>query len=129
MHKPPRFLAAAALAASFALGACNSEPETIVANRYDPQADELEKAAPVELPPAIQASRTYRCRDNALVYADFYTNDTVHVRINERSAEGVRLTAEGGTPPYTGDGWSVSANADQISLTAPGRGTQTCRTG
>lgn len=128
MHKASRSLAAAALAASFALAACNSEPETIVANRYDPQAEALKNAAPVELPPAIQASRTYRCRDNSLVYADFYTNDTAQVRAGQRSADAVTLRAEGGTPPYTAEGWSISANAEQVTITQPGRGSQSCRT-
>lgn len=126
MHKTPRFIAAAGLAASLALAACSNEPETIVGERYDPQAEALANAAPVELPPSIQASRTYRCRDNSLVYADFFTNDTVRVRLGERSAEPTVLTAEGGNPPYTAEGYSLSANATEISFTAPGRGSQTC---
>jgi hypothetical protein len=125
----PHFLAAAALAATILTAACNSEPETITANTHDPQAEALAKAPPRELPPAIQASRTYRCRDNSLLYADFYTNDTVRARINDRNATPTALTAEGGNPPYTAEGWSISADADQVTLTAPGRGTQTCRTG
>jgi hypothetical protein len=125
----PRFLAAAALAVTILTAACNSEPETITANAHDPQAEALGKAPPRELPPAIQASRTYRCRDNSLLYADFYTDNTVRARINDRNADPTALTAEGGNPPYTAEGWSISADADQVTLTAPGRGTQTCRTG
>jgi hypothetical protein len=128
MHNTPRPLVAAALAVSFVLAACNSEPETIVADRYDPQAEALKNAPQVELPPAIQASRTYRCRDNSLVYADFYTNDTVQVRPGQRSADPVTLRAEDGTPPYTAEGWSISANAEQVTITQPGRGSQSCRT-
>jgi hypothetical protein len=120
------FLAAAAIAATLGLGACNSEPETITYNRPDAQAEALRNAAPVELPPAIQASRTYRCRDNSLVYVDFYTNDTARLRIGSRDAEVTTLTADGGEPPYTADGYSVSANAPEIRFTAPGRGTQAC---
>ncbi len=42
-----------------ALAAC--EPETIDGNeRPDPMADQLANAAPVELPPAIASSKTYR---------------------------------------------------------------------
>jgi hypothetical protein len=125
----PRFLAAAALAATIFTAACNSEPEIITANTHDPQADALAKAPPRELPPAIQSTRTYRCRDNSLLYADFYTNNTVRARINDRSAAPTVLTAEEGNPPYTAEGWSISANAEQVTLTAPGRGTQTCRAG
>ena len=121
-----RILAAAALAASFALAACNTEPETIIANTPDPQAEALKNAAPVELPPSIQASRTFRCRDNSLVYADFYTNITVRVRQGSRTAEQTTLTAEGGNPPYRAEGWSISANAEEVTLTQPGRGSQSC---
>ena len=34
-------------------------------------ANELANAAPVELPPAIAASKTYRCKDNSLVQIDW----------------------------------------------------------
>ena len=51
---------------SAALVACKQE--TIVANGpADPMADELAHAAPVELPPAIASSKTYRCKDNGVV--------------------------------------------------------------
>lgn len=119
-------LAAASLAATLMLSACNSEPEVVDPRGPDPQAEALKNAAPVELPPAIQASRTFRCRDNSLVYADFYTNNTVRVRQGSRTAEQTTLTAEGGNPPYRAEGWSISANADEVTITQPGRGSQSC---
>jgi len=115
-----------ALAATFALAACG-EPEVVTVNRYDPMADELRNAAPVEPPPMIEASHTYRCRDNSLIYVDFYTNDTALVRTERGGDPVASLTAEGGNPPYEGqEGYSISANADEISYTAPGSGTQSC---
>jgi hypothetical protein len=121
-------LAAAAIAAIVSLAACNTEPEAIQINKDDPMAEALKNAAPVEAPPMIQASHTYRCRDNSLVYIDFFTNNTAVIR-NERGGTPVAtVTAEGGNPPYTGGGYSVSANAEQISYTSPS-GTQSCRTG
>jgi hypothetical protein len=123
-------LAAASVAATLLLAACNNEPEVIDQNPPDPQAEALKNAPPVtELPPAIQASRTFRCRDNSLVYADFYTNNTVRVRQGSQTAAQTTLTAEGGNPPYRADGWSISANADQVTITQPGRASQSCRTG
>lgn len=121
-----QFRAAAPLAAALALAACNSEPETVTSELPDPQAEALKNAAPVELPPAIQAARTYRCKDNSLVYIDFYTNNTARVR-KERGGESTTLTAVAGNPPYVAEGYSVSANADQIDYTAPGAGTQSCK--
>lgn len=122
-----RFLAAAASAALLFLAACEREPDVITINEFDPQAEALANAAPVELPPAIQESRTYRCRDNTLVYVDFFTNDTARVRIGNREAEPVMLTAEGGDPPYTAEGYSISANAEQVTMILPGKGSQVCR--
>ena len=121
-----RRLTAASLAALLALGACSSEPETITAGTVDPQAEALKKAPPLtEAPPMIQASRTFRCKDNSLVYADFYTNNTARIRTEKDGAPTV-LTAQAGAP-YTAEGWSLSANAAQVTLTAPGKGTQSCK--
>lgn len=125
MHNS-KLLAVAACAAAFtSLAACNTEPEVVTANAPDPQAEALANAAPVELPPAIAATRTYRCKDNSLVYADFYTNDTVKVRA-DRAEEGTILTRGEEGDAYTADGYSVSDNAESITYTAPGKGTQAC---
>lgn len=124
MTKTPLRLAAAPLAALLALAACGKE--TIDGNA-DPQANAANTvAAPVEAPPMIQASRTYRCKDNSLLYADFYTNDSVQVR-SAKDQPPTILTAAAGQPPFTAEGYSLSANAAQISYTAPGKGTQTCK--
>ncbi len=122
-------LTAAAIAALVGLAACNTEPEAIVINKEDPMADALKNAAPVAPPPMIQASRTYRCRDNSLYYVDFYTNHSAMVRTQEGGDPVAMLTAEGGNPPYVGqEGYSVSGNGEQVSITAPGHGSQSCHT-
>lgn len=121
-----KVFAAASIAAIMSLAACNNEPETISANRNDPQAAELAKAAPVELPPSIQTSRTYRCKDNSLFYADFYTNNTAQVR-TERTGTPTTLTAAEAGKAYTADGYSLSSNGTSVSYTAPGKGTQNCK--
>ncbi|HEY0131161.1 MAG TPA: hypothetical protein VGB57_07135 [Allosphingosinicella sp.] len=123
--KSPIPFAAAPLAALLALAACGNE--TIDGNA-DPAANAAaaNNAATIEAPPMIQASRTYRCKDNSLLYADFYTNDTVQVRAAKDQPPTV-LTAAAGQPPFTAEGYSLSANEAQISYTAPGKGTQTCR--
>lgn len=123
MHKSLLLLAAPL---GLVLAACSSEPETVTFQRYDPQAEALANAAPVELPPSIRATRTYRCRDNSLVYADFFTNDTVRVRLQERTAEPTVLSAEGGEPPYVAEGFSLSGDGQQVTFASPGRSAQTC---
>ena len=113
----------AAVAAIAALAACGDE--TITVNQFDSQAKALENAAPVELPPAITASRTYRCSDNSLFYVDFYNNGTANIRTS-RDGMPTILTGTDGNPPFTADGFSVSANADNVRITAPGKNNIAC---
>lgn len=126
MQHTPRIFAAASVAAFLSLSACN-QPETVTVNNvYDPQAEALANAQPVELPPAIAASRTYRCADNSLLYAEFYTNNTVNVRVGDKAAAPAVLTAAADDAPYLSDGYSLSDNAKSVSFKAPGKGTQDC---
>ena len=123
MMKNRARLAAAALAALLALAGCKQE--TIDGNE-DPQAEALKKLPPVEAPPMIQASKTYRCKDQSLLYADSYTNNTVRVRSKKEGGEATTLTATNGQPPYTAEGYSLSGTGDQVSYTSPARGTLSC---
>lgn len=113
MHKPP-LLAAAASAALFALSACQKHgPEMI--NTYDPQAQALQNAAPVQLPPAIVDNRTYRCSDNSLFYVEFYNNNTAMIRTS-RDGPPTQLAQAGGAGAFEGSGQSVSANATHVTI-------------
>lgn len=120
------FLTASTMLAAIALSACNSEPETI--NKYDAQAEALEKAQPVARPPMILASRTFRCNDNALVYVDFFDNNTAVVRTEQGGMPVASLNAPSADGPFTADGYSVSANSTNITFVAPGKGSRTCHT-
>ena len=123
---PRTLFAAAPAAALLLLAACNKEDHNISADVNDPQAEALKNAPPVAAPPPmIQASRTYRCKDQSLLYADFYTNNTVRVR-SKQGGEATTLTAEGGQPPYKAEGYSLSANSETISYSSPGKGTLSC---
>jgi hypothetical protein len=126
MMKSPYRLSALPLAALLALAAC--ENPTIDPNKADQDnaAAAANAAASMEAPPMIQASRTYRCKDNSLLYADFYTNDTVNVRA-QKDGPGTTLTAPAAGQPYVAEGYSLSANAAQINYTAPGKGAQSCK--
>jgi hypothetical protein len=117
-----------------ALAACKQE--TIVAgDRPDPMADELANAAPVELPPAIVASKTYRCKDNSLVQIDWladnkgaYVHGDGQAQTHLKPAEAVEgkpassdLTAEGG---FVLKG---NATVSTVNLALPGKGAQVCK--
>lgn len=107
-------LAVAATALTLGLGACNQQPEAI--NEYDPQAAALRNAQPVELPPAITSSRTFRCApDNSLYFVDYYNNGTATIRTSQGGTP-TMLTGTNNAPPFTGEGYSVSANGTHITI-------------
>lgn len=117
----------AAVSLGITLTACNSAEETEAQNNQAAAATEANSAAAVQnLPPSIQASRTYRCPDNSLVYVDFYTDNTASVRLEELGTP-TKLSPADGQPPFTAEGYSVAANAERTSITLPGKGAQTCR--
>jgi len=65
------------LATAAALAGCNKENHTIVAG---PEGDNVAANAPVALPPSISASKAYRCKDNKLIYVDWMSDGTAHVK-------------------------------------------------
>ena len=125
-----------ALGAILTLSACNKDDHTLVEQGpADPMANELAKAAPVELPPSIAASKTYRCDGNKVVEIDWTERDGKPAGANYRvGAETVASTVTSapaeGTGPYTGaDGSSITGTKDaaSVKVTLPGQSTITCR--
>ena len=120
--------------AAVALAACNNKP-VVGGEQPDPMKDQLAKAAPVELPPAIAASKTYRCKDNSLVRIDWlqggkgaYLHGSGQAQTHVKPAEPIEgkpasaaLVAEGGYS-LSGD-----ATASTVSVTLPGKGAQACK--
>lgn len=95
--------------AALALAACNKEDSTIVAGPADPMAEQLNKAAPVELPPAILASKTYRCKDNSLAYVDWLSDGTARVKASKTDV---------GAAPAEG---ALSGDANSATITLNGK--------
>ncbi len=128
MHKRTRLSAAASLAAVLLLSACNSKPETVTTGAYDPDAATVAAAPPVALPPAIQDSRTYRCKDNSLVYVDFFAGGTEANFRTEKGGTPTKLTAPAAGQPLTAEGgYSVGGNAVTTDIASPGKPAQSCK--
>jgi hypothetical protein len=117
-----------------ALFACKQE--TIVGGEQpDPMKDELANAAPVELPPAIEASKTYRCKDNSLVRIDWlqggkgaYLHGEGHDQTHLKTVEAVE--GQPASSDLIADGGFVlkgNATASTVSLIVPGKGSQACK--
>ncbi|RST30333.1 hypothetical protein HMF7854_05470 [Sphingomonas ginkgonis] len=82
------------VAASAALAGCNnsSDHNIVAGGPADPMANELKNAPPVTLPPAITASKSYRCKDNSIVYIDWLNNGAARVKKSKDEA-GTELAA------------------------------------
>ena len=119
------------LLAAAALAGCDNSDHTIVQNGpVDTMANELKSAPPVELPPAIAASKTYRCKDNSLVYIDWFAEGKGANFRADRSALPTQLKpGADGKAPFTAEGYSLagSPSAPTITLTRPDKGSQSCK--
>ena len=88
------------LAAAAALAGCNKENHTIVAG---PESDDNDTNSaanqPVAMPPAIEASKIYRCGDNKLVYVNWLSdNKSATVRTGQSDSPVQVSAAEAGQP-------------------------------
>ncbi len=127
-----------------ALAACNN-PETL-ANEGEEAAQAATAPAPVELPPAITSQATYRCADNTIVHIDFLgDNEAADIRVGEKTAVAVRVSAEKPAAPAEGeaapaeaakpagplksvDGMTtLSGSGKQIQLKLADKGEQGCK--
>jgi hypothetical protein len=89
------------LVAAAALAGCNKENHTIVAGPDGDQEGSPVSTANVQLPPSITASKTYRCKDNSLVYIDWLSDGSARSKKSRDEAGGTPIPA--GDPSLTGD--------------------------
>jgi hypothetical protein len=116
------------LVAAAALAGCSKENHTIVAGPDGGQTN-VAAGGPVELPPSIAASKTYRCSDNKLVYVDWLSdNKTANVRTEENGTPTQVKAAEPGQP-MTAPGFEItgSATASSVKIAVPGHASQSCK--
>jgi hypothetical protein len=115
-----RILCSTILAAAAALAGCDQSDHTITGTGpYDPQAN-ASSNADVTLPPSIAAQRSYRCKDNSLIYIDWYSDGSARVKATR---------GEAGTPvPAPPEGNVTDAapsplqgTADSASITYAGK--------
>ncbi|WP_315763028.1 hypothetical protein [Sphingomonas sp. Y38-1Y] len=118
----------AAVAAALSLAACQNEPEVVNALPPDPLASQLANAAPVELPPAMKGSVSFRCQPgNSLVFVDFFAGDKLANLRTEKGGTPTVLTApEAGQPLTAEGGYSLTGDMKNIKVTIPGKGDLSC---
>lgn len=116
-----------ALLAAAALAGCNQSATTAEADAANAAANQA--AEPVVLPPAIVASKVYRCKDNSLVYIDWLADKkTADFRAQQNGpATVLTATEEGGEMVSEGYTLTGDASASTITLTRPDKSAQTCK--
>jgi hypothetical protein len=119
------------LLAAAALAGCDNSDHTLVQNGPpDTMANELAAAPPVELPPAIASSKVYRCKDNSVVYIDWFAqNKGANFRADRAALPTQLKPGADGKAPYTAEGYSLagSPEAGTITLIRPDKGSQSCK--
>ena len=108
-------LAAAASAALLALAGCNNDPVQINTVESDSNAPTTQLNA-AELPPAIVASKIYRCSDNSLYFVEFYNNNSAAIHRGSRDAAATMLTGTSASGPFSAEGQSVSGNGNTVTI-------------
>lgn len=117
------------LAAAAALAGCNKEDHTIVAGG-EPGDNNVTATAPVELPPAIVASKVYRCADNKVVYVSWLSDNKSATIRTEQNGTPTAVAAPEARQPMSGpDGYSLSGSASSSTakIAVPGHPAQSCK--
>ncbi len=115
--------------ASAALVGCQKETIDPGAEKEEVAAANAANAPKVVLPPSITATKTYRCKDNSLVYIDWLSDKmTANFRAEQTGAP-VQLKSALAGEAMTAEGYSLTgdATAASITLTRPGKGAQSCK--
>ena len=109
----PLALASAAL---LPMAACNSHKASDAAN-----------AIAAEMPPAIRADKTFRCKDNSLAYVTFFEGDKQAVVKDKQDGPATVLKADKAGDPLTAEGgWKLTGDEKAVTLTRPGNEALSC---
>lgn len=105
-----------------ALSGCSKEPEVIEAGPRDsPEVQEALKQT-VELPPSIAASKQYRCKDNSLLFVDFYSDGVSASVRTAKDGPASRVKAGKSGDPMIGDGVTLKGSKADANVTVTLKG-------
>lgn len=122
-----KLLLPTAALALLALGACNNKPTDLTTVSPDPNASELAKRKPVELPPMMTSEGTFRCKDQSVVIVDFFQGDKQVLIKSDKEGSFTKLTSEKPGDAYKADGYALTGDKGGITLTQPGKPEQACK--
>src|SRR3546814_13995250 len=82
---------------------------------------------PIQMPPAIVASHTYRCTGGDVLYVDFLADGT-SINVKQRpSGPSLRLTAPSHGPTYVGDGLNLGLHGKALKTEEPKKPPRTAK--
>jgi hypothetical protein len=116
------------LGAAAALAGCHKENHTIVAGP-DTGDNTVEANAPVALPPAVTASKIYRCADNKVIYVDWLSdNKSANIRTQQAGTPTQVTAAEPGKAMTAAGGYEINgtSGASSVKIAIPGHASQSC---
>lgn len=120
----------AASAALLVLSACSQPNQDAAENAANAAvaANEL-AAATVDMPPPIKSQKVYRCASGDVIYVGFAEGDTqAQLREGSNSAPATSLKAAKAGDPFNGEGgYSLVGSGNSVSITRPGKSTETCK--
>lgn len=124
----PYIVLSFAAAALVSLSACGqSQPEVVDNKAPDPIAARAAEAPPVEMPAAVKDSRSYRCKDNSVIYVDFLADDVSANLRTAKDATPIALKAEAPGEPFKSGDYGLVGSGPSVTATIPGKDTQSCK--
>jgi hypothetical protein len=109
------------------LSACHQKSQT-VGGPEDENATNAAAPKKLELPPMIQAAKSYRCGDNSTVYVDWMSDKkSANIRTSQTGSPN-HVSADAEDKPMSGNGYTLEGAfaGSSVKVTLPGKGTQTC---
>lgn len=128
MNKAP--LLSIGAVALLSLAACEHKPEVVDSRAPDPQAEAMKNAGPVELPPSIQATVTFRCQPgNTLIYVDFFSGQKMVVVRTEKDGSPTALKAPEAGQPYVAEGtsWKLTGTPKAATIVLADGSSHACK--
>jgi len=123
-HALPLLSAAALLT----LSACGEQKPEVLGSTVSAADADMTNAAPIALPPMVKASKTYRCKDGALIFVDYMSDDkTANIRTEKDGKPTVLAAAEAGKPFTAEGGFALEGSGDSVTATLPGKDAQSCK--
>ena len=115
-------------AALLPLAACNSNKAEEAAALNMANEAAAANIAAIELPPAIKADKSFRCKDNSLAFVTFFEGDMQAVVKEAADGTGTLLKAAAAGEPLTAEGgWSMTGDSEKgVTLTRPGKSAIEC---